>query len=65
MECKSEVMNISPRTGRPTDNPKRTQVVVRFDDETLNTLDEFCKKERVGRAEGVRKGVKRLEKPKK
>ena len=48
------------KMGRPTDNPKNTQIAVRFDDETLKTLDEYCEKEKVGRAEAVRRAVRRL-----
>ena len=50
------------KMGRPTDNPKPTQLAIRFDIETLNILDRFCEKEKVSRAEGVRKAVRKLEK---
>ena len=46
--------------GRPTDAPKQTQLGIRFDEETLAILDRFCKEEKIGRAEGVRRAVKRL-----
>ena len=48
------------KMGRPTDNPKPTQIAVRFDSETLKTLDDYCEKEKISRAEGVRRAVKRL-----
>jgi len=48
--------------GRPTDNPKSTQIAIRFDSDTLQTLDRYCEKEKVSRAEGVRQAVRRLEK---
>lgn len=60
MVSKSEVMNLSPRTGRPTDNPKHTQLGIRFDDETLKILDKYCSIKKVSRAEGVRIAVRKL-----
>ena len=53
---------MSPRTGRPTDNPKQTQVAVRFDSETLKILDDYCNSKNITRAEGVRQAVKLLKK---
>ena len=50
------------KMGRPTDNPKSTQFRVRFDQEALRILDEFCKKESISRPEGVRRAVRRLKK---
>ena len=46
--------------GRPTDEPKQTQIAIRFDVETLKILDIFCEKEKIGRAEGVRRAVRKL-----
>ncbi len=51
---------MSPRTGRPTDNPKHIQIAVRFDNETLQILDKYCKDKNITRAEGVRQAVKLL-----
>lgn len=53
---------MSRKTGRPTDNPKTTQIAVRFDEDTLKTLDEFCKENNVSRAEGTRIAVRKLKK---
>ncbi len=47
--------------GRPTDNPKPTQIAIRFDNDTLDILDKFCDKEKISRAEGVRRAVRNLE----
>jgi len=55
---------MSPRTGRPTDSPKRMQIAIRFDTETLQILDEYCEKENISRAEGVRQAVKLLKEKK-
>ena len=50
------------KLGRPTDNPKPTQLAIRFDDEALSILDTFCEKAQVSRAEGIRLAVRRLKK---
>lgn len=51
---------MSPRTGRPTDNPKRDRITVRLDQESTSILDSYCEQENVDRAEGIRRGIKRL-----
>ena len=51
---------MSPRTGRPTDNPKRERITVRLDQESADILDSYCEQEKVERAEGIRRGIKRL-----
>lgn len=48
------------KMGRPTDNPKGTQIAVRFDKETLKILDDYCAKENISRAEGTRIAVRKL-----
>lgn len=48
------------KLGRPTDNPKKTQFSVRFDDDTLKILDDYCKRHNVSRPQGVRIAVKKL-----
>lgn len=52
------------KMGRPTDNPKKTQFSVRFDQETLNILDAYCQDKNISRPEGVRKAVRKLKKKK-
>lgn len=62
MGFKSEV-NLMPdkkKMGRPTDNPKQIQFSIRFDEKTLNILDEYCKEENISRPEGVRRAVRKL-----
>lgn len=51
---------MSPRTGRPTDNPKIKRITVRLDDESSKILDDYCSQETVDRAEAIRRGVKKL-----
>lgn len=48
------------KIGRPTDNPKTTQFSVRFDNDTLNILDEYCKKNNLTRPQAIRIAVQRL-----
>lgn len=52
---------MSPRTGRPTDNPKSNPIHVRLDDESAEILDKYCAQENIKKAEGIRQGVKLLE----
>lgn len=51
---------MSPRTGRPTDNPKGTSLHVRLDCESKEILEEYCKQEKLTKAEGIREGIKLL-----
>lgn len=54
---------MSPRMGRPPiDNPKSERITVRIDKEYSEILNEYCKKNKVDRAEAVREGIKRLKK---
>lgn len=52
---------MSPRTGRPTNNPKSGSVNVRLDAESDRILKAFCEQENITKAEGVRRGIKMLE----
>ena len=53
---------MSPRTGRPPiDNPKSERITVRIGNEESKILNEYCKKEKVERAEAIRRGIKKLE----
>lgn len=51
---------MSPRTGRPTDNPKKERITVRLDEESGNILDGYCEQEKCERAEAIRRGIKKL-----
>jgi Ribbon-helix-helix protein, copG family. len=57
MELKSEVMNVSPRTGRPTDCRKDHDVKVRIDDDTHKRLLKYCKEHGITKAEAIRQGI--------
>ena len=52
---------MSPRTGRPTDNPKGTSIHVRLDAKSEEILDAYISKTRVTRAEAIRRGIAKLE----
>lgn len=52
---------MSPRTGRPkSDNPKVTQLGVRFDKQTLQKLDAVAKFNTETRVQTLRRGVEKL-----
>lgn len=51
---------MSPRTGRPTDNPKSERITVRLDEEAKETLNAYCEQKNVDRAEAIRRGIKKL-----
>lgn len=52
---------MAPRVGRPeAENPKSNGVKVRFDDESLKKLDDYCKKHHVTRSDAIRAGLNLL-----
>lgn len=51
---------MSPRIGRPTDNPKSTALHVRLDKESEEILNTYCEQEKVSKMEGARRGIKML-----
>ena len=52
---------MSPRIGRPTDNPKTHKITVRLDEESAKIMERYCEQECVEKAEAVRRGLKKLE----
>lgn len=52
---------MSPRTGRPTNNPKPYKITVRLDEEAKTIMKEYCEQENVEKGEAVRRGLKLLE----
>ncbi len=52
---------MSPRTGRPTDNPKGQSIHIRLDSQSAKILEEYTEQEKVSRAEAVRRGIEKLE----
>ena len=51
---------MSPRTGRPTENPKPNKISVRISDEDKKTLEEYCEREKVNKTEAISRGIKKL-----
>ena len=50
------------KLGRPTDNPKNIRLAVRMDKDTFEILDKYCKKENISKMEGIRRGIRKLDK---
>jgi hypothetical protein len=51
---------MSPRTGRPTNNPKNERIAIRLDAESAKTLEKYCEQEKINQAEAARRGIKKL-----
>ena len=51
---------MSPKMGRPTDNPQNTKITVRLDKESADIMSAYCKQENIEKAEAVRRGLKKL-----
>lgn len=51
---------MSPRTGRPTDNPKKNKITVRLDKEATEILEAYCEQEKIEKGEATRRGIKKL-----
>lgn len=51
---------MSPRTGRPTDDPKTDRITIRLDEESKVILNNYCSREKVGQSEAIRRGIKKL-----
>lgn len=52
---------MSPKMGRPTENPKPYKITVRLDEQAESTLNTYCEQEGIERGEAVRRGIKKLE----
>ncbi len=52
---------MSPRTGRPTNNPKPYKITVRIDSQDKKILDAYTAQESIPQMEAVRRGIKKLE----
>ncbi len=61
MGYKSEVIILSPKMGRPTDNPKGNSIHVRLDEKTTDILNKYIIQENISRAEAIRRGIIKLE----
>ena len=51
---------MSPKTGRPTDDPKRHETRIRMSDEDIRILEECCRLTGMSKAEVIRKGIREV-----
>lgn len=51
---------MSPRTGRPTNNPKPNKISIRISNEDKTILENYCEKEKVNKTEAISRGIKKL-----
>ena len=56
------VERVSPRTGRPTKNPKNVRFEIRMTQEQSNMLEECAKKLKTSKTEVINKGVQLVKK---
>ena len=52
---------MSPRTGRPTSNPKGKSIHVRLDQRCEEILEKYMQQENTTQAESIRRGIEKLE----
>ena len=52
---------MTPRTGRPTNNPRPNKISIRISDKDKEILENYCKKENVNKTEAISRGIKKLE----
>lgn len=51
---------MSPRTGRPTTDPKKHETRIRMSDEDIKLLEECCKATNLTKAEIIRQGIREV-----
>ncbi|MBQ8134881.1 MAG: hypothetical protein IJ192_10825 [Clostridia bacterium] len=52
---------MSPRTGRPTDNPRPNKISIRISDQDKALLEKYCEQQKVNKTEAISRGIKKLE----
>ncbi len=52
---------LAKKMGRPTDSPKIHRIMTRLDEATFVKLKNFCKKRKIGMAEGIRRAISQLD----
>lgn len=52
---------MSPKIGRPTDNPRPNKISIRISDDDKRILENYCEKENVNKTEAISRGIKKLE----
>ena len=53
---------MSPRTGRPTNNPRPNKISIRISDEDKDILEKYCERNDVNKTEAISRGIKKLDK---
>ena len=53
-------MQMSPRTGRPTDDPKKHEIRIRMSDEDARILEICCKETGLNKSEVIRQGIREI-----
>ena len=43
---------MSPRTGRPTNNPRPNKISIRISDSDKEILEKYCEREKVNKTDG-------------
>ena len=51
---------MSPRMGRPTNDPKNNQYRIRLSDKEVEMLEFCCKKTQMSKSDIVRKGIEKV-----
>ena len=51
---------MSPRTGRPTNNPRPNKISIRISDEDKLILEKYCEENDVNKTEAESRGIKKL-----
>ena len=52
---------MSPRTGRPTNNPRPNKISIRISDEDKSILEKYCEENNVNKTEAISRGIKKVE----
>lgn len=52
---------MSPRTGRPTNNPRPNKISIRISDKDKTLLEKYCEQERINKTEAISRGIHKLE----
>lgn len=52
---------MSPRTGRPTDNPRPNKISIRISDKDKALLEKYCEQQKVNKTEAISRGIQKLE----
>lgn len=51
---------MSPRTGRPTTNPKKHETRIRMSDEDVRILEYCCQETGMSKTDVIRKGIREV-----